>query len=110
MAKLKFFGFLGEIFQTQTKDGWPDPARVKNFDPDPSLPLVSQSSKDKRWLRNNVNLLIVLLGFVFSLGVSALDEFVLWFSLRSQNDGLQAFHFYALTYENNRIVMYESQL
>jgi len=35
--KLKILGFLGEIFQTQTqtKDGWPYPTRVKHFWPCP---------------------------------------------------------------------------
>jgi len=33
--KIKNLGFLGEIFQTQTKDGWPNLSNKKLTRPDP---------------------------------------------------------------------------
>jgi len=41
--------FLGEIFQilTQTINDWPNPTRVKKFEPDQSLQLISDFKKIK---------------------------------------------------------------
>jgi len=40
--KLKNLGFLGEIFQTQTKDGWPNPTRPEQQKIDPVLLLIKE--------------------------------------------------------------------
>jgi len=57
--KIKNLEFLGKNFQTQTKDGWPNPsnknltwpdAGQKNFDPDSSLVLQPISNGDAVWL------------------------------------------------------------
>jgi len=41
--KLKNLGFLGEIFWTQTKDGWPDPSNKKLTQPDPGQKILTRT-------------------------------------------------------------------
>jgi len=49
-VKIEKLTFSGEIFQTQTIYGWPNPTWVKNFDPDPSLVCVNTYGWKLSWI------------------------------------------------------------
>jgi len=47
--------FYGEIFQTQTINGWLDSTQVKNFDPDSSVFINDMKwslNKNEKWSKN----------------------------------------------------------